>query len=61
MFQNSVPEETINLNSNWTSLKVFRKNVESEIVLYQFLLLSVGDLKLLNEKLPEMIKETLQF
>ena len=61
MFQNSVPEESINLNSNWTSLKVFRKNVESEIVLYQFLLLSVGDLQLVNEKLPEMIKETLQF
>ena len=60
-FQISIPEETINTNSNWTHLKVFRENVESDYVLHQFLMLSVRELKLVIEKIPEMIKEALLF
>ena len=60
-FQISIPEETINTSSNWTHLKVFRENVEGEFVLHQFLMLSVWELKIFIQKLPEMIKEALQF
>ena len=60
-FQISIPEETVNTNSNWTHLKVFRKNVESEYILHQFLMLSARELKLVIEKIPEMIKEALLF
>ena len=41
-------------------MKVFRENVESEFVLHQFLMLSVWELKII-QKLPEMLKEALQF
>ena len=60
-FQISIPEETVNTNSNWTHLKVFRENVESEYVLHQFPMLSARELKLVIEKIPEMIKEALLF
>ena len=60
-FQISIPEETINTSSNWTHLKVFRENVEGEFVLHQFLMLSVWELKIFIQKLPEMLKEALQF
>ena len=60
-FQISIPEETVNTNSNWTHLKVFRENVESEYILHQFLMLSARELKLVIEKIPEMIKEALLF
>ena len=58
-FQISIPEETINTNSDWTHLKVFRENVENEYV--QFLMLSPRELTLVIEKIPEMIKEELLF
>ena len=35
--------------------------MESEYVLHQFLMLSARELKLVIEKIPEMIKETLLF
>ena len=57
----SIPEETINTSSNWTHLKVFRENVEGEFVLHPFLMLSVWELKIFIQNLPEMIKEALQF
>ena len=60
-FQISIPEETVNTNFNWTHLKVFRENVESEYVLHHFLMLSARELKLVIEKIPEMIKEALLF
>ena len=60
-FRISVPEETIKTSSNWTHFKDFRKNVESEFVLHQFLMLSVWELKIFIQKLPEMLKEALQF
>ena len=60
-FRISIQEETINTSSNWTHLKVFRENVESEFVLHQFLKLSVWEYKIFIQKLPEMIKEALQF
>ena len=60
-FQISIPDETINTSSNWTHLKVFRENVEGEFVLHQFLMLSVLELKIFIQKLPEMLKEALQF
>ena len=41
-------------------MKVFRKNVD-EFVLRQFLMLSVWELKNFIQKLPEMLKEALQF
>ena len=61
MFQISIPEETIDTSYNWTHLKVFREKLETELVLHQFLMLSVGELKLVVEKLREMIKEALMF
>ena len=60
-FRISIPEETINTSSNWSHLKVFRENVEGEFVLHQFLMLSVWELKIFIQKLPEMLKEALQF
>ena len=60
-FRINIPEETINTNSKWTHLKVFRENVESEFVLHQFLMLSVWELKIFIQKLPEKLKEALQF
>ena len=60
-FQISIPQETINTNSNWTHLEVFCEKVESEYVLHQFLMLSARELKLVIEKIPEMIKEALLF
>ena len=59
-FQIGIPEEIIDTNSNWTHLKVFRENVESEYVLHQFLMLSARELKVVIEKIPE-IKEALLF
>ena len=50
-FQISIPEETINTSSNWTHLKVFRENVESEHILHQFQMLSARELKLVIEKI----------
>ena len=50
-FQISIPDETINTNSNWTHLKVFRENVESEHILHQFQMLSARELKLVIEKI----------
>ena len=35
--------------------------MESEFVLHQFLMLSVGELQIVIEKLPEIIKEELEF
>ena len=58
-FQFSIPEETINTSSNWSHLKVFRETVEGEFVLHQFLMLSVWELKIFIQKLPEMLKEAL--
>ena len=58
-FQIRIPEEIIDTNSKWTHLKVFRGNVESESVLHQFLMLSARELKVVIEKLSEMIKEAL--
>ena len=43
--------ETITTRSNWTHLKVFRENVN--LICNQFLMLSVGKLKLVIEKLPK--------
>ena len=60
-FQIIIPEETVNTYSNWTHLKVFHENVESEYVLHQFLMLWARELKLVIEKIPEMIKEALLF
>ena len=45
--------ETINTRSNWTHLIVFRENVV--LICNQFLMLSVCELKLIIEKLPEML------
>ena len=42
-------------------MKVFRENVEGEIDLHQFLMLWVWELKIFIQKLPEMLKEALQF
>ena len=60
-FRIRIPEETINTKSNWTHLKVLRKNLENEFVLHPFLMLPDWDLKFVIEKLPEMLKEALQF
>ena len=59
-FQISIPEETIHTNSNWTHLKYFAKMWKVN-VLHQFLMLSARELKLVIEKIPEMIKEALLF
>ena len=40
---------------------VFRENEENELVLHQFLMMSVWELKLVNEKIPEMLKDALLF
>ena len=60
-FRIRIPEEVLNTSSNWTHSKVFRKNIEGKIVLHQFLMLSVWELKIFIQKLPELLKEALQF
>ena len=42
-------------------MEVFRKIVEGEFVLHQLMMLSVGELKLVIEKITEMLNEALQF
>ena len=51
----------MNPSSKWTHLKIYCKNVESDLVLHQLLMLLVWNLELVIEKLPEILKEALQF
>ena len=55
----SIPVETI--SSIWTHLKVFCKNVAGEFVLHQLLMLSLWEVKIFIQKLPEMLKDALHF